>query len=230
MKENLTEIVCILDRSGSMQTQLGGGFPLFNQHNFTDQQGAIPGFNKFVADQKNEPGECNMTVVLFDDKFELLHDCVNIQSIPVITKEVWNARGMTALYDAIGKTINEVGARLAKTDEDERPSKVIFYIVTDGYENSSTDFTQEKINEMISHQRDAYSWAFIFASADPTAVDTAIKMGISGGNVMNFSANAGSNSTMYSNVSKVMSKTRSMSSALYSMSADSLLSDEEKQN
>jgi uncharacterized protein YegL len=227
MDNNLTEIVCILDRSGSMSSQLGGGNQ-FSGFDVAHQEGAISGYNSFIESQKQEPGDCNLTVILFDDQYEILHDCVNIQNVPMITKEIWKARGYTGLYDAIGKTINVVGDRLAKTDEEKRPSKVIFYIVTDGGENSSTEFSQEKINEMVTHQRDVYSWAFIFASADPTAEKTAKSMGISSNNVMMFSADAASNSKMYMNVSSVMSKTRSMSSVDYSASLDGLLSEDEK--
>jgi len=136
MKENLTEMVFILDRSGSMS-------------NLTKD--TIGGFNTMIENQKKEDGDAVLTTVLFDDMYELLHDGVNIQDVKELTNKEYYARGMTALLDAIGKTINTVGERLSKTKEEDRPSKIIFVITTDGQENSSKEFTQKQIKEMIEH-------------------------------------------------------------------------------
>jgi len=136
MKENLTEMVFILDRSGSMS-------------NLTKD--TIGGFNTMIENQKKEDGDAVLTTVLFDDMYELLHDGVNIQDVKELTNKEYYARGMTALLDAIGKTINTVGERLSKTKEENRPSKIIFVITTDGQENSSKEFTQKQIKEMIEH-------------------------------------------------------------------------------
>lgn len=118
---NLTEIVFILDRSGSMMS-------LTND--------TIGGFNSFVEKQKNEPGEALLTTILFDDQYEILHNGMNLRDVQPMTKDQYWARGMTAMYDAIGKTINEVGRRLSDTTEEQRPGKVIFVITTDGLENA----------------------------------------------------------------------------------------------
>lgn len=111
MKKNLTEMVFILDRSGSMG-------------NLTED--TIGGFNSMIESQKNEEGEAYVTTVLFDDKYELLHDHVNVKEVSPITRKEYYARGMTALLDAVGRTINSVGERLSNTPEEERPEKVIF--------------------------------------------------------------------------------------------------------
>jgi len=129
MKNNLTEIVFILDRSGSMCS-------LVND--------TIGGFNSFIEDQKQEDGEALLTTILFDDQYEILHNGVNIKTVKPMTTKEYSARGMTALLDAIGKTINTVGDRFNKLDEDNKPSKVIFVITTDGQENQSKEFKLKK--------------------------------------------------------------------------------------
>ena len=136
MKNNLTEIVFILDRSGSMSRLV---------------EDTIGGFNSFIETQKKEVGEAVLTTILFDDQYEILHNGVDIKNVKPMTTKEYSARGMTALLDAIGKTINNVGDRLNKTDDKDKPSKVIFVITTDGQENSSKEFTQKQIKEMIEH-------------------------------------------------------------------------------
>ena len=173
MKENLTEIVFILDRSGSMSSLT------------TD---TIGGFNSFIDTQKQEDGEAILTTILFDDQYEILHNGVDIKTVKPLTSKEYSARGMTALLDAIGKTINTVGERLNKTNEDDKPSKVIFVITTDGQENSSKEFTQSKVKEMIEHQTNNYSWQFMFLGANIDAVSTAQSFGISGQFASNYTA------------------------------------------
>lgn len=163
VKKNLTELVFILDRSGSM----------FNLVSDT-----IGGFNSMIESQKKEPGEVYVTTVLFDDYYELLHDHINLREIHPITDEEYYVRGCTALLDAIGKTINSIGARLNDTPEDERPDKVIFVIMTDGYENKSKEFTKSQVKEMVEHQQNKYSWTFMFLGSDIDAVAEAKSLGI----------------------------------------------------
>ena len=164
MKKNLTEIVFILDRSGSM-------------HRFVND--VIEGFNSMIKKYKEELEEAYITTVLFDDKYEVLHDHVNLNDIKPITNKEYYALGWTALYDALGKTINSVGARLFNTPEEERPEKVIFVINTDGEENSSREFTRSKVKEMIEHQQEKYSWGFLFLGANIDAETEAESIGIS---------------------------------------------------
>lgn len=195
MKSNLTEVVFILDRSGSM-------------YDLTDE--TIGGFNAFVDKQKQDEGETLLTTVLFDDKYEILHNGVNIKNIaPMTTNEYW-ARGYTALYDAIGRTINDVGARLAATAESERPSHVIFVITTDGYENGSREFTQAKVREMIEHQTDKYNWEFLFlgANIDSRAVGTNI--GIKATNTANFTASSVGVDSVFRSVDCAVSELKSV--------------------
>jgi uncharacterized protein YegL len=193
MKDNLTEIVFILDRSGSMR-------------NLTDD--TIGGFNSFIETQKGENGEATLTTVLFDDEYELLHDGVNIQDVKELTNKEYFARGMTALLDAIGKTINTVGDRLSKTIENNRPSKVIFVITTDGQENASKEFTQPQIKEMIEHQKSKYNWEFIFLGANIDAVSTATNYGITLSS--NYTANTIGTKTLYNAVTDSVSNFRSV--------------------
>jgi uncharacterized protein YegL len=163
MNDNLTEIVFILDRSGSMCHLVGD---------------TIGGFNSFVEAQKILPGEAKLTTVLFDDKYEVLHKGVDIQNIKPLDDKQYFSRGWTALLDALGKTINDVGHRLAKLPEPDRPGKVIFVITTDGLENASKEFTRVQIKEMIDRQTDVYKWQFIFLGANMDAVNVADSIGI----------------------------------------------------
>jgi len=195
MKENLTEMVFILDRSGSMS-------------NLTKD--TIGGFNTMIENQKKEDGEAVLTTVLFDDMYELLHDGVNIQDVKELTNKEYYARGMTALLDAIGKTINTVGERLNKTKEEDRPSKIIFVITTDGQENSSKEFTQKQIKEMIEHQTNTYNWQFMFLGANIDTVSTAQSFGISGQFASNYTANSRGTDALYTTLSKSVSSYRSV--------------------
>jgi uncharacterized protein YegL len=163
MKEGLTEIIAILDNSGSMA-------------NLTND--TIGGYNTFINDQKNIPGEAILTTVLFNTKYILLHDRINIKKTKPITEKEYRAGGGTALLDAMGKTINDVGLKLHNTDEDERPSKVIVFIITDGEENSSKEFTHEKIKEMVTLQKNIYSWEFLFMGANIDSFSVAETIGI----------------------------------------------------
>jgi len=188
MKRNLTEMVFILDRSGSMQS-------------LTDD--TIGGFNSMIENQKNEEGDAFVTTVLFDDKYELLHNHVNIHD----NKEYF-ARGCTALLDAIGKTINSIGSRLSGTPEDERPDKVIFVIITDGMENASREFNKNTVKEMIEHQQDKYSWTFMFLGANMDAVGEAASLGINTDFAKTYTANSIGTQSVYTSMSKAMSCAR----------------------
>lgn len=175
MKENFTEIVCIIDRSGSM-------------HAIRDD--AIGGFNQFLEEQKGVPGEAQLTLVLFNHQYKLVHDGVGLTTIPPLDHNTYRPAGTTALLDAIGRTIDTVGERLAQTPEKERPTQVIVSILTDGLENSSRDYTQGRIAEMISHQESKYSWEFIFLGANMDAFKVASMLNISAANTSNFVASS----------------------------------------
>ena len=162
MQTNLTEIISLLDRSGSM-----GGL----------EEDTIRGYNDFVEKQSRMDGEAIITTVLFDDKYEVLWNGIDIKEAKITEKEYF-VRGYTALLDAVGKTIIEVGARLSKTKEGDRPDKVIFVIITDGKENASREFTYEKVNELIKHQKNKYNWEFVFLGANIDVEKEAENLGI----------------------------------------------------
>lgn len=198
MKKGLTEMVFILDRSGSM-------------NHLTDD--TIGGFNSMIEQQKKEDGEAFVTTVLFDDEYELLHDHVNITEIAPITRKDYYARGATALLDAVGKTINSVGQRLGNTPEEERPEKVIFVITTDGYENASREFTRAKVKEMIEHQQNKYSWVFMFLGANMDAVAEAGGLGIQSAYSKTYTASDIGTTSVYASTAKALSSLRSIDTA-----------------
>ena len=173
MNNNLTEIIFILDRSGSMQGL---------------ENDTIGGFNGFVKKQA-EIGETILTTVLFDDKYEILHNGVNAKDV-ILTKREYYTRGSTALLDAIGKTINKVGERLDKTPENSKPGKVIFVITTDGMENASRTYSYENIKKMITHQTEKYNWEFIFMGANIDAAAEGNRLGIDIDSTFNFQASS----------------------------------------
>lgn len=201
MKKNLTEMVFILDRSGSMQSLTSD---------------TIGGFNSMIESQKKENGEAFVTTVLFDDQYELLHDHVDIQKVEPITNKEYYARGCTALLDAIGKTINSIGSRLSGTPEDERPDKVIFVITTDGFENASREFNKSTIKEMIEHQQNKYSWTFIFLGANMDAVGEAASLGINASHSHTYTASAQGTSSVYMSLDATMSCLRGLDSSTVS--------------
>ncbi|MGZ0654512.1 vWA domain-containing protein [Coraliomargarita sp. W4R53] len=158
MNKNLTHIAFILDRSGSMSSIA---------------KEAIGSFNAFIEAQIKEPGTAKLSLILFDHEYSPLITSASLDDIPPLTEETYIPRGMTALLDAMGRTIDDLGKELAALPEEERPGQVIVVTLTDGYENSSHDYTHTKVAEMIKHQREAYNWEFIFLGADVESVEYA---------------------------------------------------------
>jgi len=193
MKENSTELVFILDRSGSMSGL---------------ETDTIGGFNSMLEKQKKESGEAFVTTVLFDDKYEVLHDRYDIKGVNLLTEKEYYVRGSTALLDAIGITINNIGKALSDTNEEDRPGKVLFVIITDGMENSSREFSYEKVKEMVEHQKSKYSWDFIFLGANIDAIKTANSFGISADMATNFVSDSVGTQLNYKIVSEVVSSFR----------------------
>ena len=192
MKDNLTEIVFILDRSGSMQDLV---------------KDTIGGFNSFIEKQQKESGEAILTTVLFDDQYELLHDRINLKDVKKLTDKEYYTRGTTALLDAIGKTINSIGSKLNNTEEKDRPSKVIFVITTDGMENSSKEFKKDKIKEMVELQTNKYNWQFLFLGANIDAVSVGNSYGIN--MTSNYTASAVGTKSLYDGVNMTVCNYRS---------------------
>ena len=193
MKENLTELVFILDRSGSMSGL---------------ETDTIGGFNSMLKKQKKESGEAFVTTVLFDDKYEVLHDRYDIKGVNLLTEKEYYVRGSTALLDAIGITINNIGKALSDAKEEDRPGKVLFVIITDGMENSSREFSYEKVKKMVEHQKSKYSWDFIFLGANIDAIKTANSFGISADMATNFVSDSVGTQLNYKIVSEVVSSFR----------------------
>jgi len=175
MKANYTDINIVLDRSGSMENV---------------KSDTIGGFNSFLSQQKAVDGEATITLVQFDDVYETVYKAVPLNEANPLNNDTFVPRGMTALLDAIGRTIVETGRRLASMNEDQRPDKVVFVILTDGLENASREHDKHRINEMIQHQRDVYKWEFVFLGANQDAIATADSMGISQANALTYAANA----------------------------------------
>lgn len=163
MKTGLTELVFILDKSGSM-----GGL----------EADTIGGYNSMLAKQQAVAGECRITTVLFDNNYELLHDRIDLKAVSAITDKEYQVGGSTALLDAIGRTIHKIGNAQMHTADDYRAENVMFVIITDGEENSSREYSAEKVKAQIERQKTKYGWEFIFLGANIDAVQTAGRFGI----------------------------------------------------
>lgn len=192
MNNNLTEIIFLLDRSGSM-----AGL----------ESDTVGGFNAFVKKQSELDGDTILTTVLFDDEYEVLWNGIDAREVKLTEKEYF-VRGTTALLDAIGKSILDVGIRLSKTSEERRPGKVIFVITTDGMENASREFTYEKVKELIRHQQEKYNWEFIFMGANIDAAKEADSLGIDIENSYNFEASHKGVENMYEMISESITEKR----------------------
>lgn len=160
MNQEHTEIIIVLDRSGSMSVIKA------------DMEG---GLNSFFEDQKKEPGRCSVTLTQFDTEYEIVYSGIDLKDVP---KVEFTPRGATALLDAVGRTIHEVGKRLVDMDEANRPGRVIFLIITDGYENASKEFDQAQIKALITEQTEKYNWLFVYLGANQDAFAEARKYGI----------------------------------------------------
>jgi len=168
----------------------------------------IGGFNRFLEDQKKVPGTATFTLNQFDDQYDRIVDALDIQKAAPLTKGTFVPRGMTALLDAIGKSIQDTGERLEAIPEAERPAKVIMLIMTDGMENASREFTKAKINDLISHHRDVYKWEFVFLGANQDAIGTATSYGIRGASAMTYAPNDIGTTRAFASASANMTKYR----------------------
>jgi Mg-chelatase subunit ChlD len=168
-----TDITIVLDRSGSMQTI---------------REDTIGGFNSFLKEQKETDDGDRLTLVQFDNQYEVVHDDIALAEVQPLDDKTFVPRGGTALLDAIGRTINSTGARLSALDEKDRPEKVIFVIITDGAENQSREFSHKQAMEMIGHQTDKYDWQFMFIGANQDAIGVGRALGIAAGSSMSYAA------------------------------------------
>lgn len=178
MNNNLTELVCLLDSSGSMC------------HLVND---TIGGYNAFIEKQKEVEGVCKVTLIDFNNRSKTIYENKDVKEVGKLTSDTYRAHGGTSLLDTIGATIDSVGKRLKETPEDERPAKVLFVIITDGEDTTSSDpkYTEEgAIKRMIEHQEEKYNWEFNFLGANIDATSVGTTYGIKAANTMNFSANS----------------------------------------
>ncbi|MFO7611552.1 MAG: VWA domain-containing protein [Clostridia bacterium] len=175
MKTNRTELVFILDKSGSM-----AGL----------EADTIGGFNSLLKKQKAEPGEAAVTTVLFDNNYVLLHDRFDIKGIRPITSAEYYVEGTTALLDAVGRTIQKIISVQRNSSDEMRAGKVMFVIITDGMENASREYSYERIKAMIELERDKYGWEFIFLGANIDAEAVADEFGIKRDNAVNYHADS----------------------------------------
>jgi uncharacterized protein YegL len=208
MRLDLTDIVMVIDRSGSMAV---------------GQKESESGINKFIELQKGLPGEALLTLVQFDTKYDFIHQGVNIKNVPHYTLQ---PRGNTALLDAVGRAINETGERLKNIPEDQRPGLVVFCVITDGQENSSSEFTKQQIKEMIEHQQNMYQWQFTFLGADYDAFSEAGSLGFNLASTANYSKSK--SATAYMNLSNNVGRMRA--GAACGQSVSSYYTDKERED
>jgi len=193
MKKNLTELVFILDRSGSM-----AGL----------EDDTIGGFNAMIEKQKREPGEAYVSTVLFDNVSEVIHDRVHIQNVPPMTRKDYYVRGCTALLDAVGGAIHHIGNVHKYAREEDRPERTLFVITTDGMENASRNYTYDKVKTMIERQKEKYGWEFLFLGANIDAAKEAARFGINADRAANYHADTLGMDTIYETLGETVSNFR----------------------
>ena len=189
MKNNVTELVFILDRSGSM-----AGL----------ESDTIGGFNSMIEKQNRQDGVCYVSTVLFDNESCVLHDRVNLADVPKMTYKDYTVRGCTALIDAIGGAIHHIGNIHKYARKEDVPEHTMFVITTDGQENASHRYTSEQVKKMIERQKEKYGWEFLFIGANIDAVETAARYGISRDRAVNYNADSEGTHVLYETVSSAV--------------------------
>ena len=193
MKKNLTELVFILDRSGSM-----AGL----------EADTIGGFNAMLQKQRGEPGEAVISTVLFDNETEVIHDRIPLDRVPRLTEKEYYVRGCTALLDAVGGAIHHIGNVHKYAREEDRPEKTLFVITTDGMENASRRYTYDKVKAMIERQRETYGWEFLFLGANIDAAREAARFGIRADCAADYHADSIGTEAVYESVCEAVCQVR----------------------
>ena len=193
MKDNLTELVFILDRSGSMQGM---------------ESDTIGGFNAMIENQKRESGEAYVSTVLFDHETLVLHDRKNLKDVAPLTEKDYQVRGCTALIDAIGGAIHHIGNIHKYARPEDVPQHTLFVIITDGMENASRRYSSDEVKAMIRREQEQYGWKFLFLGANIDAVQTAANIGIGAEHAVNYRCDSRGTRTSYNSVSQAVSDVR----------------------
>ena len=194
MKKDLTELVFILDRSGSM-----AGL----------ESDTIGGFNAMIEKQKKAQGEALVSTVLFDHESQVLHDRVPLSEIGPMTDEDYTVRGTTALIDAIGSAVKHISNVHKYIRDEDVPESTVFVITTDGMENASHTFSADEVRKLIEKKKEKDGWEFIFLGANIDAAETAKHFGISKENAVNYHADAIGTQCLYASVSDAITSVRS---------------------
>ena len=213
MKKNLTEMVFILDRSGSM-----AGL----------EADTIGGFNAMIEKQRREAGEAFVSTVLFDNFSEVIHDRVSLDKVPQLTRETYYVRGCTALLDAVGDAVRHISNVHKYAREEDRPEKTVFVITTDGMENASRRYTYDKVKRMIEERKEKYGWEFLFLGANIDATREAARFGIGADRAANYHADRKGTALVYENVSDALCYMRSCEAPMSAGWKDNIESDYHK--
>lgn len=200
-KNNITELVFILDRSGSM-----AGL----------ENDTIGGFNAMIQKQKKEDGKAYVSTILFDNVSEVLHDRIELNKVPKMTAKDYTVRGCTALIDAIGGAIRHIGNIHKYARPEDVPAHTMFIITTDGQENASQSYSSDEVKKMIERQKGKYGWEFLFIGANIDAVETAARFGIERNRAVNYNADKKGTQVLY----------ETLSAPISAMRADAAISDD----
>ncbi len=192
-RNDITELVFILDRSGSMHSL---------------RADTIGGFNAMLEKQKLEPGTCLVTTVLFDHEQSMLHDRIPIGDVLPLTEQDYQPRGSTALLDCVGSTIRHIARIHRYARPEDVPERTLFVITTDGMENASHRYTADQVRQMVQHEQEKNGWEFLFLGANLDAVETASRIGIRADRAANYHADGAGTEVLYASVSKAVSQVR----------------------
>jgi uncharacterized protein YegL len=192
-KNNITELVFILDRSGSMSGL---------------EADTIGGFNSLIEKQKKQPGRCYVTTILFDNVTEVIHDRVELSQVQPMTEEDHTVGGCTALLDAVGSAIHHISQIHRYARPEDVPEYTMFVITTDGMENASHRYDAARVKRMVEHEKEKYGWEFLFLGANIDAVGTASRFGIGADRAVNYRADAQGTQVIYDTVADTVCQMR----------------------
>ena len=213
MKKGLTNLIFIVDRSGSMGKIASD---------------MIGGYNEFIKKQAELPSDCFVSFYQFDDKYDAVFERKALKDVPALDNTTYVPRGFTALYDAVGKTINDYGKYLSDLKEEERPERVLVVIITDGLNNASHEFDMKEVRDMVKHQTEKYLWDFVFLGSNIDAWSHGESMGIASASTLQFANSKGSVQNAFKSLSRNVRSYRSCDTkAAYSFDSQDLKDQDE---